>query len=485
MALTDYDRETGEIHDDRQIDVLSPSMAPAIISQEIDSQIATSKRYPRRPDKRIALAIMDRATLNADIAGECLYNLPRDGKTITGPSIRFAEIIRSCYGNIRVASRFVRIDADDKMRQAVIVEAVAYDTEQNDTECSQVRRSIMTSGKGGAIPRAFSVDMIATTVMAAQAIARRNAILALVPKAVWIDALSKVEDVIRGTAETLNDRRAKVLAGFAKFEVQPAELFAALGIESEQEIGLNDMPRLTAMWTALKDGEAAESVLGMAAGTRRSAHKTVENPMANTGVTGGVGGPLGGGAGAQSSAGGSASAGATGGSGTAGVAGAQGGGGAASTQEGKRKPGRPTKAEQAAKAAQAQQEPIRSNREERIGKEGGADPDARELSEMADGDDPPEEMRDRAAEQAQEAAEAARDPRDPGPLPASLDRRKAAAEKKPFDAMMDHIGQFSGSAGELIDWWRSMREMRGKLDFDEQGQVNKAYNGKLTTLGMD
>jgi hypothetical protein len=72
---------------------------------------------------------------------------------------------------------------------------VAYDTQLNDCELSQVRRSIMTSGKAGAIPRPFSADMIATTVMAAQAIARRNAILALVPKAVWIDAFGQVERV--------------------------------------------------------------------------------------------------------------------------------------------------------------------------------------------------------------------------------------------------------------------------------------------------
>src|SRR5258708_2148374 len=140
----------------------------------------------------------------------------------------------------------------------------------------------MTSAKEGRIPRPFSVDMIATTIQAALSIVERNAILKLIPKALWIDAHAKVLEVVRGTAETLVERRAKMLEAFKQMEVAPEELFAALGIESEAEIGLNDMPRLTGMWTALRDGEAAESVLGMAPGSRhRSQHKAVENPMGN------------------------------------------------------------------------------------------------------------------------------------------------------------------------------------------------------------
>src|SRR6516165_9282959 len=98
-----YDPDTGEVFEA----TIETSMLPAsVVSAEIDMQIATAKRFPRRKDREIALKIMDRATLNADIAGECLYNLERGGKSIQGPSIRFAEIIRSCYGNLRVASRF-------------------------------------------------------------------------------------------------------------------------------------------------------------------------------------------------------------------------------------------------------------------------------------------------------------------------------------------------------------------------------------------
>ena len=270
------DHVTGEILEGEV--ELVPSGRALALAQEIDVAVTTAKRFPRRKDKDIAVRIMDRAVLTKEIAYECIYAMPRDGKTITGPSVRFAEIVRSCYGNVRVASRFVRIDNDDKMRQAVIVEAIAIDVEMNDTASTQIRRSIMTSAKGGQIPRVYSVDMIATTVQAAMSIAERNAILKLVPKAVWLDGWRKVEEVSAGTEATLADRRTKMLDAFKRLGVDREALFASLGVESEAEIGLNDMPKLTGMWTALRDGEAVESVLGMAAAPKP---KPVANPMAN------------------------------------------------------------------------------------------------------------------------------------------------------------------------------------------------------------
>src|ERR1039457_6741691 len=87
----------------------SQEISPAIAA-EISQQVATAKRYPRRSDKEISDEIMGRATLNESIAAECMYSLKRGEKMSTGPSMRFAEIVRASFGNIRVAARFVRLD---------------------------------------------------------------------------------------------------------------------------------------------------------------------------------------------------------------------------------------------------------------------------------------------------------------------------------------------------------------------------------------
>jgi hypothetical protein len=249
-----HDADTGEVYEPQTTDL-------TVVSAEINMQVATAKRFPRPKDVIIAKEIMSRATLNEDVATECVYKLKRGGADIEGASIRFAEIVRSCYRNVRVAARFVRIDRDDPLRQAVIVEAVAMDMQNNDAEIVQVRRSIMTSPKGGP-PRPYNADMTAITVQAAQSIVRRNAILALVPKALWVGGYDEANRVIRGDAKTLTARRAKLIEAFASFGVDARSLFQALGVETEHEIGLNDMPGLAGMYTALKQGETADAVLG-------------------------------------------------------------------------------------------------------------------------------------------------------------------------------------------------------------------------------
>jgi len=300
QTLPDHDPETGEIltQDAKMVPAVSPGspVELSVVSAEINQQIATARRYPRRRDKAIAQEIMERATLNQEIARECFYALSRreaggGSKEIIGPSIRLAEIIRASYGNIRVASRFVGIDERVKGRAVVVVEAVAMDMQTNDAVLMHVTRSIMTSPKNGQ-PRMFTADMVNVTMMAAQSIAQRDAILRLVPKALWIDGYQGALATVRGNETTLSDRRAKAIAAFKGFGIQPKQLFAALGIESEQEIGLDLLVHLVGMFTALKEGDSPDVVLGREAEARGTAEQpTVRSPLADRPARNGNGEP--------------------------------------------------------------------------------------------------------------------------------------------------------------------------------------------------
>jgi hypothetical protein len=67
---------------------LSPQETGALAmlnKSEIDTQIATARRFPRSVTKFIAEAT-SLVALNETVAGECIYALPRGGKTIEGPS---------------------------------------------------------------------------------------------------------------------------------------------------------------------------------------------------------------------------------------------------------------------------------------------------------------------------------------------------------------------------------------------------------------
>ena len=223
------------------------SLAVSLARAEVDQQIATARAMPRSIARAVK-NITTLATLDDQSAEECVFALPRGGKPIKGPSIRMAEIIASQWGNCRVGARVVHVDRIEKYVEA---EGVFHDLETNCATTSRVRRRL--SKKNGAV---FDEDMIVVTGNAACSIAKRNAILGGVPKAVWRKAYDSVEHVIAGDIKTLAERRERAFKAFAAFGIKPEQIFSALDIGGIDDIGLEHMSTLTAMHSALKNGEA-------------------------------------------------------------------------------------------------------------------------------------------------------------------------------------------------------------------------------------
>ena len=94
-------------------EVIGTTALQAQTAAEVDIAIATAHKFPRSL-KRFQSDATTMATVDLETAAACFYKLPRkneDGSTknIEGPSIRFAEIVASCYKNIRYGSRIVEI----------------------------------------------------------------------------------------------------------------------------------------------------------------------------------------------------------------------------------------------------------------------------------------------------------------------------------------------------------------------------------------
>ena len=145
-----------------------------VISSEVEAQLVAAHRFPRRITL-FAERAEAMACLNEDIADACMYALPRAGKTIEGPSARFAEIMATCWGNLRAEARPLEVRDRD-----VLVRGTCWDLESNVAIAFEVTRRI-TNREG----KRFDDDMIAVTTNAAGSIALRNAILKVVPKAYW------------------------------------------------------------------------------------------------------------------------------------------------------------------------------------------------------------------------------------------------------------------------------------------------------------
>ena len=216
----------------------------AVEVAEIESQIATAKRYPRD----IAVfkeKLMSMANLDQETAEGCYYALPRAGKPIDGPSVRLAEIAFSCYQNL-VATADVLYE-DDKFIYSM---GQCQDLENNVTVRMKVRRRI--TKKNGS---RFNDDMIAVTANAACAIAFRNVVFKIVPGAYLKPVFDKCKETAVGKAKSLANRRAEVIKRVMQFGVVEERILHVLGRKSVDEVTFNDVAILIGLGTAIKDGD--------------------------------------------------------------------------------------------------------------------------------------------------------------------------------------------------------------------------------------
>lgn len=251
--------------------VAEQGMVAILNKSEIDQQIATAHRFPRSI-KRFVDESMQMVTLNESVAQECIYALPRDGKTIEGPSARFAEIIASAWGNSRAGARVI-----SDQGEFVTAQGVFHDLERNVAITYEVQRRI--TGKGG---KRYSADMIGVTANAACSIALRNAILKGVPKAFWASMYDAARKVIMGDIKTLANRRAAAVGEFQRFGISAEQICGKLAIAGIEDISLEHLVVLRGLLTAIKEGDTSpEEAFAADAGAKPA----VEMPRAKARTT--------------------------------------------------------------------------------------------------------------------------------------------------------------------------------------------------------
>lgn len=218
---------------------------------ETDAAIATARAFPRSLSK-FRKSATEMATFSPEIAESCFYKLSRKsqagGRTIIeGPSIRCAEICAAAYGNMKYASRFLAEEDG-----YVIVQGVAHDLENNVFSSVEVRRNIKKRDGGR-----YSDDMVQTTVAAAGAIALRNAILKVIPRAYVDMVYLEAKKCAIGDLKTLPERRANALKFFQQAGVTIDQILKRLGVSAVEDVGLEGIETLAGIRTALKDGETS------------------------------------------------------------------------------------------------------------------------------------------------------------------------------------------------------------------------------------
>lgn len=230
------------------IQVNQSSMLEALNRSEVDMQISTAKAYPR-DIKQVLNKIQTLATMDRETAEDCFYVLRRKAangsdSVIEGLSVRMAEIIAGSWGNLRVQARIIGNDG-----RTITAQAVCHDLESNLAVSVEVKRRI-TNKNGGT----FSEDMQVVTGNAACAIAFRNAVLKVVPKAITKTIINNVRSVALGQSIDLETSRQKIIEYFAKLGVTEEQLFDYLEIKNLSEIDTEKVFELRATANAIKEG---------------------------------------------------------------------------------------------------------------------------------------------------------------------------------------------------------------------------------------
>lgn len=230
------------------VKVEQAEMLQAIDRAEIDVQVSTAKQYPRDL-KKVLNTIETLATMDKETAEDCFYVLRRKNGSgqetvIDGLSVRFAEIIASAWGNLRIATRIVGNDG-----RMITAQAICHDLESNVAVSKEVKRRITT--KEGFT---FSEDMQVVTGNAAASIAFRNAVLAVIPKAVTKKIVNEVKKVALGSSIDLETSRANIIKYFNSKGVTEEQLFFYLDIDSVEKIDKGMVFQLRATANAIKEG---------------------------------------------------------------------------------------------------------------------------------------------------------------------------------------------------------------------------------------
>lgn len=233
-----------------QIEILAPTALEAITRGEVDVQISTAHKYPRSIAKFKGRAI-EMACIDQSTAESTIYCRPvgkKDGKMqyAEGLSVRMAEIVGACYGNLRVGSTII-----EQTDRYVIVRGFAHDLESNFASSSEVKEPTVT--KEG---RPFSEGMRAVIAKAALSKARRDATFQVVPKALCRPIELAARSLIAGDAKSLEARRTSAVNWAQRLNINEDRVWKSLGVHGPEDLTSEHLMTLTGIRNSIKDGDA-------------------------------------------------------------------------------------------------------------------------------------------------------------------------------------------------------------------------------------
>ena len=227
---------------------------------EAQGKLVVAKRFPR--DQAEAYNRIMESCARRSLAEDALYSYPRGGQTVSGPSIRLAEELARCWGNIDYGMKELsRRDGETEM------EAYAWDLQTNVYTSQKFTVKHLRDKQGGAKVLTDERDIyeIGANMGARRMRAR---ILAVIPGDIVDAAVAACKDTMKGNSEVpLADRIRAVVSEFAKLGVSTA-LIEKRFSRKVGDLLPEDLVDLRGIYKSLRDGMSkASDWFGDASGT--------------------------------------------------------------------------------------------------------------------------------------------------------------------------------------------------------------------------
>lgn len=213
---------------------------------EAQGKLIIAKRFPRDEVQAYAKAIQ--ACQRPQMANSAFYSFPRGkGNNVSGPSIRFAEELARCWGNIDYGIKELSRDSGKSEMQAY-----AWDMETNTISLQNFTNPHRREVSGKMMDLSSDRDIYELNAnMAARRLRAR--ILAVLPNWLVDDCIAECKKTIAGQNDVpLIDRVRKMLSQFEKFNITKEMIEKRIGhtIETTSQEEFVD---LVGIFNSLKD----------------------------------------------------------------------------------------------------------------------------------------------------------------------------------------------------------------------------------------
>ncbi len=216
---------------------------------EAQGKLVIAKRFPR--DQARAYANIIDACRRPGLAEEAIYSFPRGAQTVSGPSIRLAEMLAANWGNIDYGIREL-----SRKEGVSEMEAYCWDLETNTMSSQKFTVRHIRDKKGGGVALTDERDIYELTAnMGGRRLRAR--ILAIIPADLVAAAMAQCDRTLAGAADApLTDRIRRMIEAFKTLGVPASLIEQRVGHALDAVTG-EELADLLKIHNSLRDGHSA------------------------------------------------------------------------------------------------------------------------------------------------------------------------------------------------------------------------------------